>query len=204
MNILLAGCSRIGAELAAVLDKKGHDVSVIDKNAENFDALPADFEGFTTQGVPIDADVLKRAGAESCDALFAVTDSDDMNIMTCEIAKEFFGIKKVFAAAADSEKSAVFEKLGVEIICPASLATAAACAAIEPLRGADISLCGQRVHFSVMDAPAELVGKTPNDIVYEPSESLFGVIRPQTGFSPYTGQQIQFDAQDKLVFAVVS
>ena len=69
MNILIAGCGRIGAQLAAALDRRGHDVSVIDRDEKCFDILPADFGGFTTQGVPIDSDALKRAGAETCDAL---------------------------------------------------------------------------------------------------------------------------------------
>ena len=203
MNILIAGCSRIGAQLAAALDKRGHDVSVLDRDENSFDILPADFGGFTSQGVPIDGDALKRAGAESCDALFAATDSDDMNLMVCQLVRELFGVKRVFAFTIDGSKGAVFEPLGIDVICPTNLAVASACAAIEPVKGADVLMCGQNVHFTVMDAPEELIGKTPDDITYEPFESLFGVIRG-TGLEPYTGQHIVFSAQDKLVFATLT
>ena len=204
MNILITGCGRIGAQLAAALDRRGHDVSVIDRDANSFDILPADFGGFTTQGVPIDSDALKRAGAETCDALYAATDSDDMNIMVCELVRELFGVKRVFALTLDGGKGAVFEPLGIDVICPASLAVASACAAIEPEQGADALICGQSVHFTVMDTPEELVGKTPADITYEPSESLFGVIRGGAGLETYTGQHMEFGARDKLVFATLS
>lgn len=40
MNILIIGCGRVGSELAELLDKRGHDVSVIDRRPENFDRLP--------------------------------------------------------------------------------------------------------------------------------------------------------------------
>jgi len=62
MNILIIGCGRVGSELAELLDKRGHDVSVIDRRPENFDRLPGDFSGFTTTGVPIDQNVLRKAG----------------------------------------------------------------------------------------------------------------------------------------------
>lgn len=52
MNILIIGCGRVGSELAELLDKRGHDISVIDRDPENFDRLPGDFSGFTTTGVP--------------------------------------------------------------------------------------------------------------------------------------------------------
>ena len=78
MNILIIGCGMVGAALATTLDGRGHDVSVIDKNAETLETLPASFGGFTTTGVPIDQDVLKRAGISTCDALFAVTHEDDI------------------------------------------------------------------------------------------------------------------------------
>ena len=103
MNILIIGCGRVGSELAELLDKRGHDVSVIDRRPENFDRLPGDFSG-----VPIDQNVLRKAGIESCDAVCAVAQDDDLNIMAAQMAKEIFGVQRVFARISDVDKMDVF------------------------------------------------------------------------------------------------
>lgn len=130
MNILVIGCGRIGSSLAEELDKRGHDVSVIDQNPEKLEMLSADFSGFTTIGIPIDLDVLKRAGITTCDVLYAVTDNDDINIMVSQIAHKTFKIGKIFARVADIRKGEVFEKLGINVLCPTRLTVNAACEAI--------------------------------------------------------------------------
>ncbi|MEG1870224.1 MAG: NAD-binding protein, partial [Oscillospiraceae bacterium] len=88
MNILVIGCNKVGARLANVLCRMGHDVVVVERNRENFRHLDDDFDGFTVEGVGIDQDVLREAGIEGCDALAAVTDDDNTNAMVCQIAKE--------------------------------------------------------------------------------------------------------------------
>lgn len=131
MNILVIGCGMIGSSLAETLDSMGHDVSVIDKSPEKLETLSADFNGFTTVGVPIDQEVLKRAGITTCDALFAVTAEDDMNIMVSQIARQTYNIGKVYARVVDIKKGEVFEKLGINVICPTKLTVNAACKALE-------------------------------------------------------------------------
>lgn len=130
MNILVIGCGMIGSSLAEELDKQGHDVSVIDQNPEKLETLSAEFSGFTTVGVPIDIDVLKRAGITTCDVLFAVTGQDDMNIMASQLARQTFNVGRIYARVADIRKGEVFEKLGINVICPTKLTVNAACDAI--------------------------------------------------------------------------
>lgn len=65
---------------ASTLSEEGHDVSVIDRNEKNLELLSDDYSGMTTVGVPIDQDVLKKAGIESCDAVAAVSQDDNVNI----------------------------------------------------------------------------------------------------------------------------
>ena len=127
MNILIIGCGRVGSELAELLDKRGHDVSVIDRRPENFDRLPGDFSGFTTTGVPIDQNVLRKAGIESCDAVCAVTQDDDLNIMAAQMAKEIFGVQRVFARISDVDKVDVFKGFGIHTVCPTRLTVLSAC-----------------------------------------------------------------------------
>lgn len=205
MNILIIGCGMVGSELAVTLDNRGHDVSVIDRNTDRFETLPSSFAGFTTTGIAIDCDVLRRAGIESCDALFAVTDEDDMNIMVSQIAGRTFKVPKIFARIADIRKGEVFEELGINIICPTKLTVSAACAAAEEAdgsKGAELNFENHTVHFLTLDVPEQFIDKTPDDVEYEKDEVLFGVIRQGAGLILYNGgKEIIFAAGDKLIFA---
>ncbi len=202
MNILIIGCGRVGAELATTLDKRGHDISIIDRDENSFDMLPGDFSGFTTVGVPIDRDVLKRAGIESCDAVCAVTGNDNMNIMAAQVAHEVFGIKKVFSRIRDISKGRICEQMGIHIVCPTSLVVSAACAAIEEGEQvtSSMSFDNHNVDFITMDIPKQFVGKTANDIEYEPGEVLFGVIRGSEMIMQNVSSVV-FDEDDRLIFA---
>ncbi len=202
MNILIIGCGRVGRELAELLDKRGHDISVIDRDPESFDRLPGDFSGFTTTGVPIDQSVMKKAGIESCDAVCAVTQDDDLNIMAAQIAKEIFGVQRVFARISDVDKADVFKGFEIHTVCPTKLTVQSACAAIEDVSSeTEVYIERRPVKFTTMNTPEEYVGKQPGDIELEPDESLFALIRPNGDFLLYTGQVITLGAQDKLVFA---
>lgn len=203
MNILIIGSGSVGTALAAELDEKGHDVSVVDRTEEDLESLPAKFGGFTTVGVPIDMDILKRAGIESCDALFAVTNEDDLNIMASQLAQRVFRVPKIFARITDIEKGRLFEEIGVNVICPTKLTVSAACAALEENndRAVELNFENHTVIFSTIELPEDMEESSPDDIEYEDGEILFGVIRKGSGFIMYRGQPLTFQKSDKLVFA---
>ena len=104
MNILIVGCGRVGRRLVHVLERLGHDVSVLDEDAANLallNELEPPFSGMAVAGVPIDGDVLRSAGIEACDAVAAVTKDDNINLMVAQIARELFGVKHVIARVAE-------------------------------------------------------------------------------------------------------
>ena len=179
LNILVAGCGKVGSCLALELSSLGHDVSVIDSSEENFSLYLFDFNGFTTCASPIDIDSLKNAGIESCDVFCAVTNDDNTNIMAAQLAKEFFGIKKVYARIYDPSKEAVFKSKGIAIICPTSLTVNAVSAAINDSLGYDvISNIGKTVvSFDSMKIPQELIGKRVSGITFEENEVLYAIER---------------------------
>ena len=95
MNVLIVGCQRVGQHLVSLLEKLGHDVSVLDSNPANIEALSTmhpPFTGMAVAGVPIDVDVLRSAGIESCDAVAAVTRDDTTNLMVSQIARDIFHV----------------------------------------------------------------------------------------------------------------
>lgn len=203
MNILIIGCGKVGVRLAETLARKGHDISVIDRNESSFDALSDDFTGFTTAGVPIDQDILRRAGIESCDALCAMTQDDNMNIMVAQLATEIFKVKKVLVRVIDPDRGEIFAHFGLQTVCPTSLTVTAVCAALEDTadREKNLSFDNHTANFITMDCPKELVGMRASEIEYEPREILFGVIHNDSSMVLVGQQDIELLADDRLVFA---
>lgn len=118
MNVVIVGCGRVGARIAATLDQAGHRVSVVDLNASQFRRLPQDFSGKAIVGTGIDEDVLKAAGIEDADAFFAVTQGDNTNIMSAQIAQTVFEIPHVVARIYDPVREDTYRRMGIHTVCP--------------------------------------------------------------------------------------
>src|SRR3954452_14533176 len=121
MKVVILASGRVGARLATMMDRKGHDVSIIDSNPDSFRRLPESFQGQTVLGTGIDVDVLKSAGIEKADAFAAVTNYDNANIMACEVVTEIFGVQKVLARIYDPGRESFYHQLGLETVCPTTL-----------------------------------------------------------------------------------
>ncbi len=121
MRIVILGCGRVGAYLAKILVAEGHQVTVIDRNAEAFRRLGPNFEGNLVVGTGIDEDVLRRAGIEQADAFVAVTNGDNTNVMAAQVAREIFGVPRVIGRIYDPLREEIYRMLGVETICPTIL-----------------------------------------------------------------------------------
>ncbi len=118
MRLLILGCGRVGATLANIMYKDGHEITVIDLNNEAFDRLGPDFPGATIVGDGTDEDVLIRAGIESAQAFAAVTNGDNRNILAAQIAKHTFGVPKVICRIYDPIRQETYNALGLESISP--------------------------------------------------------------------------------------
>lgn len=114
---IIVGCGRLGSSLALSFSEEGHDIVVVDSNPESFRRLGTGFNGTTVQGTGIDEDVLKRAGIEKADFVFAVTSSDTVNLMVAQVAKTIFGVKRVIARIYEPQKEGLYKDLGVEAVC---------------------------------------------------------------------------------------
>lgn len=202
MNILVVGCGKVGSRLASVLSRQGHDVSVVDRVEENFELLAADFSGFTTHGVPIDQDVLRRAGIESCDALAAVTRDDNVNIMVSQLAREVFHTPKVLARIYDPRRGDVFSHFGLHTVCPTNLTVAAACSALtDSAAPKTINIKSHTVSFSAMPIPKEYLGLHVSDIVFEENEVLYAVEHEDNSIKLVGLDDIVLKKNDRLIFS---
>ena len=87
MYVIIVGCGRVGAELAKMLSNDGHDVVVVDKNPSAFNRLGGTFNGLTKVGNGFDPDLLKEAGIEKANVFCALTNGDNTNLVSAQVAK---------------------------------------------------------------------------------------------------------------------
>ena len=123
MKIIIVGCGRVGSTLARQLDSEGHEVTVVDERVSAFSRLGDEFGGEMVVGTGIDQGVLIRAGIESCDCFAAVTNGDNRNLMTAQIAKVVFKVNRVITRIYDPIREQVYRDLGLETLCTTTIAS---------------------------------------------------------------------------------
>jgi trk system potassium uptake protein TrkA len=114
--VVIMGCGRVGSALAGGLERLGHDVAVIDREAQAFRRLGPDFRGRQVVGQGFHRDVLIAAGIEGADAFAAVSSGDNSNIISARVARETFGVDRVVARIYDAKRAAVYERLGIPTV----------------------------------------------------------------------------------------
>ncbi|CAM8658232.1 TrkA K+ transport systems, NAD-binding component [Acidimicrobiia bacterium] len=132
MHVVVVGCGRVGSGLAATLVSQGHTVAVIDRKATAFRRLPEGFTGDTIVGVGFDRLRLIAAGIERADALAAVTNGDNSNILIARTAREFFNVDRVVARIYDQRRAAIYERLGISTVATVGWAIERVLRRIEP------------------------------------------------------------------------
>ncbi len=121
MKVVIMGCGRVGAELAALLDREGHQVTVLDVDSGSFRRLVPTFKGTALLGDGTDEDSQRKAGIEEADAFVAVTQGDNRNVMGAQIAKHIFNVPRVLCRIYDPLREQLYQSLGVEAISPTTI-----------------------------------------------------------------------------------
>ncbi len=121
--MIVVGCGRVGSELAVSLERRGHSIAIIDKNARSFRRLPAEWNGTKVVGFGFDRGHLDAAGVTRAGALAAVTSGDNSNILTARIARETYYIQAVVARIYDPRRAAIYQRLGIPTVATVTWTT---------------------------------------------------------------------------------
>ena len=116
MNIMIVGCGRVGSQLAVLLSQEGHNVTIIDKNADSFKRLGGTFNGVMAVGNAFDEKLLRELKIEKQDAFVSVTSGDNTNLMASQIARKMFKVPRVIARVYDPERADIYKKFDLDII----------------------------------------------------------------------------------------
>ena len=112
------GCGRTGAQLATMLDAEGHQITILDTDDYSFRRLPPTFKGTALVGDGTDDETLKKAGIAEVDAFVAITQGDNRNILSAQIAKHIFKVPKVLLRIYDPLRRELYNTLGLEAFSP--------------------------------------------------------------------------------------
>lgn len=130
MKIILLGAGQVGGNLAESLASEENDITVVDSDGKRLRDLQDRIDIRTVNGLASLPDVLKQAGAEDADMLIAVTNSDEVNMIACQVAYTLYRTPMKIARIRDPqyirEGDQLFKKENVPIdvlISPEQLVT---------------------------------------------------------------------------------
>ena len=102
MKIVIVGCGKIGSAIIASLVKEGHDIVAVDRNQTFVNNITNIYDVMGLCGNGADSDILKEAGVETAELFVAVTGSDELNMLSCFLARKL-GAKNTIARIRDHE-----------------------------------------------------------------------------------------------------
>ena len=103
MNIIVCGAGRVGYTIAKLLSEQDHSITVIDQSSEDIQKINDDLDVKSIVGKATYPTVLEKANAEDADMIIAVTRSDEINMLICQIAFSVFKISKKIARIRSQE-----------------------------------------------------------------------------------------------------
>jgi trk system potassium uptake protein len=92
MKVIICGAGQVGFNLARYMATEHNDITVIDQSAELIQKINDNLDVQAITGFASQPDVLEQAGANSCDLLIAVTLSDEVNMVACQVAHTLFNV----------------------------------------------------------------------------------------------------------------
>ena len=97
MKVIICGAGQVGAQIASHLSLERNDITVIDNNADRITQLTNTLDISGVTGCASHPDVLESAGARDCDMVIATTQSDETNMIICQVSHSVFSIPRKIA-----------------------------------------------------------------------------------------------------------
>ena len=116
MYVIVVGCGRVGSELAMMLSRRDHDVTVIDHVGSSFSHLDPAWRGRTIEAEAMAEGVLERAGIAQAEGLASVTNSDAVNAVVAHVARTVYRVPNVVSRNYDPRWRPLHEAMGLQMV----------------------------------------------------------------------------------------
>ena len=203
MKIIVLGCGRVGERVARLMSEEGHDVAVIDYDANALDRLGPNFKGRKIKGVGFDRNVLLEAGIAQADAFAATSSSDNANIVAARIARNVFKVPRVVARLYDPGRAEIYRRLGLVTISSTDwgaerireLIIHSELDAVETFGNSEVGVV-------TVEVPSQLVGRFVKNLTINGEISVAAITRRGEAFIPLMGTE--FKPYDLLHLVVLT
>ncbi|MCD7730564.1 MAG: TrkA family potassium uptake protein [Oscillospiraceae bacterium] len=116
MKVIIVGGGKVGYYLIRTLIEHKHEPTVIEINREVSARIADEMDIPVILGDATNYETLKVAGASEADAFISVTGSDECNLISCQLAKKEFGVKKTVAKSNNPKNVSVIKALGIDVV----------------------------------------------------------------------------------------
>ena len=202
MKVIIMGCGRVGSQVSLLLARQGHEVLVIDHDANALSKLGTDFKGRVVRGIGFDRNILIEAGVETAEGFVAASSSDNANIVAARIARNIFRVPRVVARLYDPVRAEIYQRLGLTTI---SSTAWGAERIVEVVTHSDLDVInifsdGGTTMIRV-ESPARLNGHRVAQMNIPGEVSVTAITRSDHTFIPVSGTE--FQEGDILYLAVI-
>jgi len=202
MKIIVMGCGRVGLQVSQMLASEGHEVTVIDHDADAIARLSPDFRGKVVRGIGFDRSVLLEANVETAEAFVAASSSDNANIIAARIARNIYHVPRVVARLYDPLRAEIYQRLGLTTISTTTWGAERICEVVTHT-DLDVAYTFGRgeVSMVVIEAPLQLAGRTVQALSVPGEIVVVSITRAGRALIPLLGSE--FKEGDRIYLAVI-
>ena len=217
MQIIVVGCGGVGTVLIEHLSKEDHNITVIDRNAQSVQDAVDDYDVMGIVGNGASYSIMKDAGIEDADLMIAVTSEDEINLLSCLIARKAghcSTIARVRNPVYRQEVNYIKEELGLSMVTNPEEAAAGEAVRMLKFPSAQKVETFARGRAEMVTLLLEegniLIGKPLHqlrvelkpDILFSVVDRAGEVIIPDGTFVPQTGDEVTLIGKSKDMVAL--
>ncbi|HIM61626.1 MAG TPA: TrkA family potassium uptake protein [Dehalococcoidia bacterium] len=204
MYVVIVGCSESGYHLSKALIAGGHEVVVVEKNAERYHLLNEELGSVALLGDGTDEATLKRAGIARADVVVSLTGADATNLVISQMTRHIFQVPRTMALIKDPKNEPIFHEIGVDVVVNSTHLVLASLEEGVPGRPLvhlmNLRVPGMELVSVSIPEDANIIGKPLNEIELPPNSFITLMVK-KSGATLPTGRSV-VEPSDELVAVV--
>ena len=188
MEIIIVGGGKQGFQLAKHCNQLNHQITVIDNKLDKIEMIKEKLDVNLLLGDGTNKETLAEAGAETADMVVAVTNSDQNNLVVCQLAERQFDVAKTLTSINNPGNEKLFEWLGVnQVISSTSMMLGVITDDIDLPNTKDLwanSLNELKMHYIQIDDDSPTIEQQVKDIPLPDEAILITILRDDEAIVP--------------------